>query len=170
MTCSERAFNCGKVCGKPLSCGRHVCQRVCHARPCGECPLAGSRSCPCGKVNSTFFSPSPPTFMGRGWYDRSSAAAGRVIGVRVWQEPASECGIIGSAISGRGRWAAMARMAGRGMTGTSAAAARVAGQVWRGKCERGTYGSGTCGRGRCGGASVQGAHVAGAGAAAARVA
>ncbi|KXZ56411.1 hypothetical protein GPECTOR_1g366 [Gonium pectorale] len=48
--CGERAYQCGRVCGKALSCGNHTCEQVCHAGPCGECPFSGARSCPCGKV------------------------------------------------------------------------------------------------------------------------
>ncbi|KAI8463588.1 MAG: hypothetical protein J3K34DRAFT_526874 [Monoraphidium minutum] len=48
--CCERPFNCGRACGKPLGCGRHVCARACHAGPCGGCALEGRRSCPCGKA------------------------------------------------------------------------------------------------------------------------
>lgn len=40
---------CGRVCGKPLDCGRHRCERVCHAGSCGSCALAGPKACPCGK-------------------------------------------------------------------------------------------------------------------------
>ena len=40
-----------KVCGKPLDCGEHSCEMVCHAGSCGECPRAGARTCPCGKTN-----------------------------------------------------------------------------------------------------------------------
>lgn len=39
-----------QVCGAPFACGLHICEKVCHAGPCGdgECPLQ-VRSCPCGK-------------------------------------------------------------------------------------------------------------------------
>ncbi len=44
---------CGRVCGKPLPCGKHSCDNLCHAGPCGECghvdydaPLA----CRCGRT------------------------------------------------------------------------------------------------------------------------
>ncbi|ONK67921.1 uncharacterized protein A4U43_C05F5220 [Asparagus officinalis] len=32
-----------------LRCGRHRCERGCHEGECGECPLTGRRTCPCGK-------------------------------------------------------------------------------------------------------------------------
>uniref|UniRef100_A0A8C9TAX4 Nuclear transcription factor, X-box binding like 1 n=1 Tax=Scleropages formosus TaxID=113540 RepID=A0A8C9TAX4_SCLFO len=51
--CSAKAWSCqqrcGRSCGKPLPCGNHTCERVCHSGPCGECPRSGSRLCPCGK-------------------------------------------------------------------------------------------------------------------------
>eukprot|EP00897_Mesotaenium_endlicherianum_P009425 jgi/Mesen1/8510/ME000480S07858 len=48
--CGARHFSCEQKCGKPLPCGRHACEVECHAGACGECPLSGRRSCPCGKV------------------------------------------------------------------------------------------------------------------------
>lgn len=51
LPCSERAFHCERVCGKPLGCGRHKCEKACHVPGgCGGCPLEGRRSCPCGKA------------------------------------------------------------------------------------------------------------------------
>ncbi|KAG8188216.1 hypothetical protein JTE90_021237 [Oedothorax gibbosus] len=47
--CQESAFQCGRVCAKPLHCGHHTCQLVCHAGPCPDCPDSGLRTCPCGK-------------------------------------------------------------------------------------------------------------------------
>ncbi|GAB4819935.1 hypothetical protein N2152v2_006981 [Parachlorella kessleri] len=50
LPCSQQGvFQCGKVCGRLLDCGRHTCQLACHAGRCGGCELAGVRSCPCGK-------------------------------------------------------------------------------------------------------------------------
>ena len=46
---SPAAAQCTRVCGKPLDCGRHCCEQVCHAGPCGPCKLAGPKACPCGK-------------------------------------------------------------------------------------------------------------------------
>lgn len=51
--CEERSFQCGRVCGKTLGCGRCACQRVCHSGACGDCPRAGVRTCPCGKVSAS---------------------------------------------------------------------------------------------------------------------
>ncbi|KAJ4828026.1 hypothetical protein Tsubulata_035105 [Turnera subulata] len=47
--CCDREFRCGNPCRKPLRCGKHVCERGCHPGECGDCPLQGKRSCPCGK-------------------------------------------------------------------------------------------------------------------------
>ncbi|KAH8296583.1 hypothetical protein KR054_008304 [Drosophila jambulina] len=50
VNCSDRKWKCQNVCGAPFACGLHICEKVCHAGPCGdgECPLQ-VRSCPCGK-------------------------------------------------------------------------------------------------------------------------
>ncbi|GAX77723.1 hypothetical protein CEUSTIGMA_g5166.t1 [Chlamydomonas eustigma] len=50
LSCGERLFQCGRVCGHALSCGHHKCDKICHAGPCGSCVLEGSRACPCGKT------------------------------------------------------------------------------------------------------------------------
>ncbi|MQL88742.1 hypothetical protein Taro_021316 [Colocasia esculenta] len=47
--CCERHFRCERPCDRMLSCGKHTCTRGCHAGPCGDCPLQGKRTCPCGK-------------------------------------------------------------------------------------------------------------------------
>ncbi|KAK2388048.1 NF-X1-type zinc finger protein NFXL1 [Trifolium repens] len=47
--CCDRVFRCDDPCEKKLSCGKHVCERGCHSGECGECPLQGKRTCPCGK-------------------------------------------------------------------------------------------------------------------------
>ncbi|RRT48186.1 hypothetical protein B296_00046181 [Ensete ventricosum] len=47
--CSEREFRCEARCTGMLGCGKHVCDRGCHSGPCGDCPLQGRRTCPCGK-------------------------------------------------------------------------------------------------------------------------
>uniref|UniRef100_A0A0E0BXF8 RING-type domain-containing protein n=1 Tax=Oryza meridionalis TaxID=40149 RepID=A0A0E0BXF8_9ORYZ len=47
--CSERVFQCKRECGGMLQCGKHSCERGCHAGKCGGCPLQGRRTCPCGK-------------------------------------------------------------------------------------------------------------------------
>ncbi|XP_042447184.1 NF-X1-type zinc finger protein NFXL2-like [Zingiber officinale] len=47
--CSEREFKCDRPCTGMLQCGKHSCDRGCHSGPCGDCPLQGRRTCPCGK-------------------------------------------------------------------------------------------------------------------------
>lgn len=47
--CADPVWQCSKVCHKQLSCGHHLCQKVCHSGECGECPASGLRTCPCGK-------------------------------------------------------------------------------------------------------------------------
>ncbi|RWS25977.1 Protein shuttle craft-like protein [Leptotrombidium deliense] len=37
--CYLDGVSCGKTCCKPLSCGIHECQKVCHFGECGECTL-----------------------------------------------------------------------------------------------------------------------------------
>ncbi|KAL4428037.1 hypothetical protein ABPG75_002126 [Micractinium tetrahymenae] len=50
LPCSQQGvFQCTRVCGKPLDCGRHGCEQVCHAGKCSPCALAGPKACPCGK-------------------------------------------------------------------------------------------------------------------------
>ncbi|KAH7677878.1 NF-X1-type zinc finger protein NFXL1 protein [Dioscorea alata] len=47
--CCERGFQCENPCESLLACGKHRCERGCHSGPCGDCPLQGRRTCPCGK-------------------------------------------------------------------------------------------------------------------------
>ncbi|XP_019449867.1 PREDICTED: NF-X1-type zinc finger protein NFXL2 [Lupinus angustifolius] len=47
--CFNRVYRCEEPCEKKLRCGKHVCERGCHYGECGECPLQGKRTCPCGK-------------------------------------------------------------------------------------------------------------------------
>lgn len=47
--CCERGFQCENPCERLLGCGKHVCERGCHSGECGQCPLQGKRTCPCGK-------------------------------------------------------------------------------------------------------------------------
>ncbi|OMO50111.1 Zinc finger, NF-X1-type [Corchorus capsularis] len=47
--CCDRDFRCENECKKLLNCGKHFCERGCHVGDCGDCPLQGKRSCPCGK-------------------------------------------------------------------------------------------------------------------------
>lgn len=50
VPCKVKTLQCGRVCGKQLSCGRHSCEGVCHAGACAPCPMQGIRTCPCGKA------------------------------------------------------------------------------------------------------------------------
>ncbi|XP_015921379.2 NF-X1-type zinc finger protein NFXL1 [Parasteatoda tepidariorum] len=47
--CTDVIWKCDKVCNKPLECGNHFCNLVCHSGPCSPCPNSGERHCPCGK-------------------------------------------------------------------------------------------------------------------------
>ncbi|XP_068631534.1 protein shuttle craft [Battus philenor] len=49
-TCAT--WSCGSACARVLSCGAHVCRRVCHEPPCAPCPLRPDnvRTCPCGNT------------------------------------------------------------------------------------------------------------------------
>lgn len=44
--------NCPVVCGKPLNCGQHNCERTCHRGACGRCLNASFEevSCACGRT------------------------------------------------------------------------------------------------------------------------
>ncbi|KAJ2759511.1 FKBP12-associated protein, partial [Coemansia nantahalensis] len=53
-------YSCGSVCGQPLACGEHTCQRPCHAHAGpsaahGDCPLdpAAASTCHCGKQQAS---------------------------------------------------------------------------------------------------------------------
>uniref|UniRef100_A0A1S4GP15 Uncharacterized protein n=2 Tax=Anopheles gambiae TaxID=7165 RepID=A0A1S4GP15_ANOGA len=52
VNCHESRWQCDSVCNKPFPCGLHHCESVCHAGPCGPCPLGLPRSCPCGKTET----------------------------------------------------------------------------------------------------------------------
>ena len=47
--CATPDWHCTESCGRPLGCGHHLCDLVCHEGPCPPCPLSQLRSCPCGK-------------------------------------------------------------------------------------------------------------------------
>lgn len=48
-------YCCNNVCNKPLDCGKHYCQKVCHLEPCEFCNLAPERVtvCCCGQTPLT---------------------------------------------------------------------------------------------------------------------
>lgn len=37
VKCFQEKVSCGKPCGKPMGCGFHPCERVCHGDECGPC-------------------------------------------------------------------------------------------------------------------------------------
>lgn len=41
-------YECGNICGKELSCGRHYCESLCHSGPCASCDISTKVSCFCG--------------------------------------------------------------------------------------------------------------------------
>lgn len=44
-------LSCNQLCGKPLGCeGGHVCDRTCHAGPCGACEVVKDKTCYCGRM------------------------------------------------------------------------------------------------------------------------
>ena len=48
--CASPAWQCKEKCGKPLDCGHHICDEICHAPgQCPPCQLSQLRTCPCGK-------------------------------------------------------------------------------------------------------------------------
>lgn len=51
----SRTYSCSKPCKKPLSCGQHNCDSICHSGPCGPCKtsLEAIISCPCGQTPIT---------------------------------------------------------------------------------------------------------------------
>ena len=48
--CASPSWTCDDTCGKPLACGHHLCDVVCHPGACPACPLSQTRTCPCGKT------------------------------------------------------------------------------------------------------------------------
>ena len=51
-TTVEAEHICIKTCGRPLKCGNHNCQQICHRGPCASCPEAvfTEISCNCGRT------------------------------------------------------------------------------------------------------------------------
>ena len=47
-----KVTTCGETCGRPLGCGLHTCEEVCHAGPCKPCPIVESQECFCGLTES----------------------------------------------------------------------------------------------------------------------
>lgn len=53
--CSDRkaVLTCGQLCDKPLNCGRHRCDRICHVGSCGPCQVLFNASCFCQRKIET---------------------------------------------------------------------------------------------------------------------
>lgn len=47
--CSNRNWSCNKPCNRKLGCKQHMCQLICHASECGECPQTSIQYCKCKK-------------------------------------------------------------------------------------------------------------------------
>ena len=45
-----RGISCGSICGKPLDCGIHSCEKICHPGSCTICNLREEVTCYCGKT------------------------------------------------------------------------------------------------------------------------
>lgn len=41
--------SCGEVCGELLGCGKHYCDKQCHAGLCPPCQVTEAQACYCGK-------------------------------------------------------------------------------------------------------------------------
>lgn len=48
--CDKNCPPCEKICNKPLKCGKHKCQSVCHKGPCFPCDQKSKIKCSCGKT------------------------------------------------------------------------------------------------------------------------
>ncbi|KAI9457906.1 hypothetical protein HD554DRAFT_2029782 [Boletus coccyginus] len=44
VRCAQERVSCGSMCGKPLGCGFHHCERLCHADACGTCTAVCGKS------------------------------------------------------------------------------------------------------------------------------
>lgn len=49
----DTGWSCGEVCGDPLPCGEHTCQKPCHEGFCGACEVPMDCRCYCGKEKRT---------------------------------------------------------------------------------------------------------------------
>ncbi|KAF8198478.1 hypothetical protein BJ912DRAFT_951515 [Pholiota molesta] len=48
-----RNLSCGKICQRTLNCGKHTCNKVCHAGECDKCDVTETVKCYCGKEGKT---------------------------------------------------------------------------------------------------------------------
>lgn len=55
-------YSCQNSCGKPLVCGNHSCEQLCHDGPCNPCKTAPEMvtTCNCGKVSLVLLKDNPP--------------------------------------------------------------------------------------------------------------
>ena len=44
-----RNLSCGNICGRPLNCGKHTCEKLCHDGSCDSCDVMEMSRCWCGK-------------------------------------------------------------------------------------------------------------------------
>jgi len=49
VRCSQEKVSCGKACGRPLGCGFHRCEQLCHAGACAPCTTI------CGKPRKLWY-------------------------------------------------------------------------------------------------------------------
>jgi len=49
IRCSQEKVSCGKACGRPLGCGFHRCEQLCHAGACAPCTTI------CGKPRKLWY-------------------------------------------------------------------------------------------------------------------
>lgn len=50
VLCCLPGVSCGRLCGKRMACGLHVCQRACHAGCCGDCNYSCTKVRHCGHL------------------------------------------------------------------------------------------------------------------------
>ncbi|KAF2157734.1 hypothetical protein K461DRAFT_284239 [Myriangium duriaei CBS 260.36] len=55
----EAEHICTRVCGRPLKCGNHTCQELCHKGPCGSCREAIFHELPCDCGRTVLEPPLP---------------------------------------------------------------------------------------------------------------
>ncbi|XP_012946753.1 transcriptional repressor NF-X1 [Aplysia californica] len=54
IRCSTaQAYQCDKVCKKPLNCSEHTCDQICHTGPCAPCSVSKQQECFCTKTSRT---------------------------------------------------------------------------------------------------------------------
>lgn len=49
----DTGWSCGEICGDPMPCGEHTCQRPCHEGLCGACEVEVYSRCYCGATQKT---------------------------------------------------------------------------------------------------------------------